>query len=162
MSDSVNAYSLISIDCGLGIVPPELYCPRTGKPVYTEDANIERPDSPYVTFFHDNDCGFIFLREDIRRRFDEAREAIAAADPDEYESVDDVYEDLETLLEHVDIGNVPLVYEVSSRGMACGPVTTTMHIGFDLWTFEEEEGIEDADEEDGDDGDDEGEGSAEA
>lgn len=154
-SESVKSYTVVSIECGLGIVPPDLHCPRTGKPVFSEEADVEQPDSPFVTFIHHNECGFLFLREDIQRAFDEAREAIAAANPDEYETADDVDQDLESLLEHVDIGNVPLIYEVSSKDMACGPVTTTVHIGFDLWTFEEEEGMEEGD------GDDEVEGSEE-
>lgn len=153
MSEPTESYSVISIECGLGIDPPALYCPRTGKLVFASGEDLVEPDSPYVTFIHHNECGFLFLREDIRCRLDEARQEIAAADPEEYESVDDVYEDLDTLLEHVSIGNVSLIYEIVSKSMACGPVTSTLHIGFDVWPEDEQEGVdqEEEDEEAGDD-----------
>lgn len=147
-----ESYSVVSIECGLGIDPPAIYCPRTGKVVFSAEANLEEPESSYVTFIHHNECGFFFLREDVRCRFDEARQEIAAADPDEYESADDVYEDLETLLEHVYVGNVPLVYEVVTKSMACGPVTSTLHIGFDVWPEEEQEGVDQEEEEEDDEG----------
>lgn len=142
MSEVTTSYSVISIDCGLGIDPPSLFCPRTGKLVFAAGEDIEDPGSPYVTFIHHNECGFLFLRDDIRGRFDEVRQEIAAAEPDEYESADDVYEDIETLLERVYIGEVPLVYEVTTKAMACGPVTSTLHIGFDVWPEEEQEGLD--------------------
>lgn len=150
MSSSSKEVSIVSIECALGIDPPRLYCPRTGNLVLQAGEDVEQPASPYVTFVYHNECDFIFLREDLEQRLEEARAAIAAADPDEYDDADDVPRDLDTLLEHVFLGEVPLVYEVSSRYMGNGPVTETVHVGFDLWPVEEQEG-EGGDEEDGDD-----------
>jgi hypothetical protein len=36
------------------------------------------------------------------------------------------------LLEHTPLGEVPMVYELRTRGMACGPVSNRLWVGFDL------------------------------
>ena len=40
--------------------------------------------------------------------------------------------DIELLLEQVPLGEVPMVYELRTSGMACGPVSNRLWVGFDL------------------------------
>jgi hypothetical protein len=40
--------------------------------------------------------------------------------------------DIELLLEQVPLGEVPMVYEQRTSGMACGPVCNRLWVGFDL------------------------------
>jgi hypothetical protein len=40
--------------------------------------------------------------------------------------------DIEVLLEHTPLGEVPMVYELRTSGMACGPVSHRLWVGFDL------------------------------
>ena len=58
---------------------------------------------------------------------DATRVEIAAAggDPDDLS-------DIELLLEQVPLGEVPMVYELRTSGMACGPVSNRLWVGFDL------------------------------
>jgi len=89
----------------------------------------DQPASPYVTFVYVDEVGeFDFIRDDLRERLDAAREQLNPSDDDDYVS------DLEVLLKHTFLGRVPMVYEITTSGMACGPVSFTIHIGFDLWS----------------------------
>jgi hypothetical protein len=54
-----------------------------------------------------------------------ARLVAAGADPDDLV-------DIEVLLEHTPLGEVPMVYELRTSGMACGPVSHRLWVGFDL------------------------------
>ena len=40
--------------------------------------------------------------------------------------------DIELLLEEVPLGEVPMVYELRTSGMACGPISNRLWVGFDL------------------------------
>jgi hypothetical protein len=50
---------------------------------------------------------------------------LAGADPDDLVEI-------EVLLEHTPLGEVPMVYELRTSGMACGPVSNRLWAGFDL------------------------------
>lgn len=60
---------------------------------------------------------FVYLREDLQARMEATRAETAAAggDPDDLS-------DIELLLEQIPLGEVPMVYELRTSGMACGLV----------------------------------------
>jgi hypothetical protein len=70
---------------------------------------------------------FVYLRDDPRERLEATctRLVTAGADPDDLV-------DIEVLLEHTPLGEVPMVYELCTSGMANGPVSHRLWVGFDL------------------------------
>jgi len=121
--------NLVEVNWPSGAPAPTLHCPRTGNIVLKSDEATDQPASPYVTFVYVDEVGeFDFIRDDLRERLDAAREQLNPSDDDDYVS------DLEVLLKHTFLGRVPMVYEITTSGMACGPVSFTIHIGFDLWS----------------------------
>ena len=121
--------SIVEINWPSGAAAPTLHCPRTGNIVLKADEATDQPASPYVTFVYVDEVGeFDFIRDDLRERLDAAREQLDLSDDDDYVS------DLDVLLRHTFLGGVPMVYEITTSGMACGPVSFTVYIGFDLWS----------------------------
>ena len=89
---------------------------------------VEQPASPHVTFVYPEVVGeFVYLRDDLRERLEATRARLVAAGADP----DDLVE-IEVLLEHTPLGEVPMVYELRTSGMACGPVSHRLWVGFDL------------------------------
>ena len=70
---------------------------------------------------------FVYLRDDLRERLEATRARLVAAGADPDDQVD-----IEVLLEHTPLGEVPMVYELRTSGMACGPVSHRLWVGFDL------------------------------
>jgi hypothetical protein len=70
---------------------------------------------------------FVYLRDDLRERLEAVRARLVAAGGDPDDLVD-----IEVLLEHTPLGEVPMVYELRTSGMACGPVSHRLWVGFDL------------------------------
>jgi hypothetical protein len=129
MSSSLTPRPIIRLDWPFNADPPELYCPRTGELVVSNgEDEVEQPASPHVTFVYPEVVGeFVYLRDDLRERLEAtcARLVAAGADPDDLV-------DIEVLLEHTPLGEVPMVYELRTSGMACGPVSHRLWVGFDL------------------------------
>lgn len=89
---------------------------------------VEQPASPHVTFVYPEVVGeFVYLRDDLRERLEATRARLVAAGADPDDLVD-----IEVLLEHTPLGEVPMVYELRTSGMACGPVSSRLWVGFDL------------------------------
>jgi hypothetical protein len=89
---------------------------------------VEQPASPHVTFVYPEVVGeFVYLRDDLRERLEATRARLVAAGADPDDLVD-----IEVLLEHTPLGEVPMVYELRTSGMACGPVSHRLWVGFDL------------------------------
>ncbi len=96
--------------------------------VSSGEDEVEQPASPHVTFVYPEVVGeFVYLRDDLRERLEATRARLvdAGADPDDLV-------DIEVLLEHTPLGEVPMVYELHTSGMACGPVSHRLWVGFDL------------------------------
>jgi hypothetical protein len=73
------------------------------------------------------------VRSQIQTAIDEKRRAlIAAAVPSDVDEIEEL-SDLEILREHVEsLGEVPLIFCLTSSGMACGPVSESVYVGLDL------------------------------
>ena len=120
---------IIRLDWPFNADPPELYCPRTGELVVSNgEDEVKQPASPHVTFVYPEVVGeFVYLRDDLRERLEATRARLVAAGADPDDLVD-----IEVLLEHTPLGEVPMVYELRTSGMACGPVSSRLWVGFDL------------------------------
>jgi hypothetical protein len=128
-----NAATVVDIDWPDGAPAPTLHCPRTGKIVLKADEATDQPASPYVTFVYVDEVGeFDYIRADLRECLDDARDTLDNGGDNEHMS------DVEILLNHTSLGRVPIVYRITTSGIACGPVSFTVYIGFDLWNDDEQ------------------------
>ena len=129
MTSPTTPRPIIRLDWPFNADPPELYCPCTGALVVSNgEDEVEQPASPHVTFVYPEVVGeFVYLRDDLCERLEATRARLVAAGAD----LDDLV-DIEVLLEHTPLGEVPMVYELRTSGMACGPVSHRLWVGFDL------------------------------
>jgi hypothetical protein len=70
---------------------------------------------------------FVYLRDDQRERFEATRAPLGAAGADPDDLVD-----IEVLLEHTPLGEVPMVYRLRTSGITCGPISHRVWMGFNL------------------------------
>lgn len=141
---SVFDSALVNIDWPFGAPPPVLKCPITGQvvlqgydPVTGEMAMYEEPkwsEVPTVKFCYLPEVGeFQYIAESLQAAIDAKRRAlIAVAGPTDVEEIEDL-SDFEILREHVEgLGDVPLIFCLTTSGMACGPVSESVYVGLDL------------------------------
>ena len=129
--------ALVTLDWEHGAPPPALRCPITGKvvligydPVSGEFVDgVVEPDFasiPTVLFHYISEVGdFDYIRDDLAEAIEKKRAALG----DEGEDMDD----FEILSEHLEaIGRVPVIFNLITHGMACGPVSGSVYVGLDL------------------------------
>ena len=117
--------------------PPALHCPITGK-VVAIGYDPETGDSfdgqqepkwetiPTVVFHYCPEVGeFSYIKPLLQKTIEEKRHELG-------EEAEDL-EDFEILTEYVEsLGKVPLVFALTTHGMATGPVSSTVYVGLDL------------------------------
>jgi hypothetical protein len=120
---------IIRLDWPFNADPPEQYCPRTGELVVSNgEDEVEQRASSHVTFVYPEVVGeFVYLRDDLRERLEATRAQMVAAGADPDDLVD-----IDVLLEHTPLCEVPMVYELRTSGIANGPVSHRLWVGFDL------------------------------
>lgn len=142
---SVFQKALVELKWMAGSELPILHCPITRKriaagydPASCEfPVGYEPPDWSQVStvlFHYTPEAGeFDYITPAVQSVIDEKRkELLAAAPEDEVESVQDI-SDFEILQEHVDsLGEVPLVFCITTRSVACGPINASVYVGLDL------------------------------
>jgi hypothetical protein len=129
--------ALVAIDWIFDAPPPILRCPITGKVIAAgyDPSNGETAEDyvepnwetiPTVLFHYTPEVGeFDFIRPGLQSKIDSERERLG-------DQADDL-EDFEILEAHVEeIGNVPLIFQIITSGMACGPVSLSIYVGLDL------------------------------
>jgi hypothetical protein len=142
--DSVFERAMVHIEWPCGAPPPVLRCPMTGQvvlqgydPVTGEDTGFDEPDwsaVPTVTFCYLPEVGeFQYITPALESTIAASREALLErATADEKDAIE-LLSDFEILESYVDeIGEVPLVVCLTTSGMACGPVSSSVYVGLDL------------------------------
>jgi hypothetical protein len=134
--------ALISLDFDWGVTVPTLHCPVTCEPLLwgSEDEDKDLPDwegIPTVRFVYCSESGgaFEYIHPDLQAAIDVRRaEMLAAATTEDEKDDIDYQNDFEILSEQYieALGEQLLVFEVVTRGMACGPVAETVFVGLDL------------------------------
>lgn len=133
--------ALVTIDWPFNATPPVIRCPITGAIVgggydpttggngdeYTEP---NHENIPTLIFSYLPEVGeFDFIRPELMEAIESKRAELVAADPEN----EDLY-DFDILTDHVEnLGECPLIFEVVTSGMACGPVSSSVYIGLDLY-----------------------------
>jgi hypothetical protein len=133
-----NAFSaaLIEIEWNSD-APPALYCPITGQIVavgydpqtgrfFDGQQEPKWETIPTVLFHYYPEVGeFSYIKPGLQKTIDEKRRALG----DDAEDL----EDFAILEEHVEsLGKAPLVFSLTTHGMASGPVSSTVYVGLDL------------------------------
>ncbi len=133
--------AVVNIDWPFGQVPPALHCPITGVVVLSGyggsrgpnadyDLEEEWDDVPTLRFIYIDGIGeFDYIHPSLEAVIEQKRNELEAAGRDA-----EFNDDFDILADHVEeLGEVPLIYELTTRGMGCGPVSRTIWVGFDLF-----------------------------
>lgn len=140
--DSIFQQALVTIDWPFDAPPPIIRCPITGRAIapgqdadedYDDDEFTDADpyeDTPTLLFLYVEDAGeFEYLRAEVQEAIDAKRKQLTEEDPE-----NDNLSDFEILSEHLDeLGDCPLVFNLVTSGMACGPVSFGVYIGLDLY-----------------------------
>lgn len=129
----------IVIDWPFNAPQPALKCPLTGMDIAlgVEEADDEAPcedidyeSIPTVLFAFLGDISeFLYIRPDLKQKLDAQRAALVMSNEEANE-----WDDFELLKSSTGmLGNVPVIFEVNTGGMACGPVWSTLWVGLDLF-----------------------------
>jgi hypothetical protein len=140
----VSAFTraLLSINWDSAAPAPILRCPITGKviavgydPTSGEmAADYEEPnweEVPTLLFHYIPEVGeFSYITPGLQAKIDEKRADLEQKlGEDEAEDLSD----FEILEEHLEsLGEVPVVFGLTTHGFACGPVTGSVYVGLDL------------------------------
>jgi hypothetical protein len=126
--------ALVSIDWGFGAPIPVLRCPITGKVIMSgyNSTNEDEPvlakweEVPTVLFHYLPEVGeFDYTVPALQAKIDHKRTELG----DEAEELSD-FNVFEEYIES--LGEVPLVFCVTTSGMACGPISESVYVGLDL------------------------------
>jgi hypothetical protein len=117
--------------------PPALHCPITGQIVaigydpetgdlFEGQQEPKWEAIPTVLFHYYPEVGeFSYIKPDLQKTIEEKRRKLG-------EEAEDL-EDFEILAEHIEsLGKIPLVFALTTHGMATGPVSSTVYVGLDL------------------------------
>ena len=117
MAPKKNGPQFAKVEQPFGAEPPVVYCPICGKTTLDYD----KPSvCEHLAFIYVGDGqAFIYTSDDFQNR-------TRADDLEEFP-----YSEIESLICDADYNNELLVIEITSGGMACGPVWYTDAFGFD-------------------------------
>lgn len=126
------------INWKFGNAPPSIRCPITGEIVLAGydpetgdyDEGVAEPEFegiPTVMFHYIEEIGeFSFIRDDLQRAIDERRTSLPEDDVEDLSDFDILSSG------DVSLGGAPLIFALTTHGMACGPVSATVWVGLDL------------------------------
>lgn len=101
---------------------PDVHCPACGAQVLKKNDAVTQPACAHVKFVYLAEIDdFDYLDARIESQLEERRNAAPDDDLSNGE-----------MLRGLDGPSTCFVYELTTSGMACGPVSSTVRIGFDL------------------------------
>jgi len=132
--------ALTTIDWPFNAKPPVIRCPITGMVVVAgndpssgantdEYSELDHEKVPTLMFSYIPEVEqFDFIRPELMEAIESKRAELVAADPEN----EDLY-DFDILTDHLgNLGECPVVFELVTTGMACGPVSSSVFVGLDL------------------------------
>lgn len=135
---SAFANATVKIDWNFGAPAPAIRCPISGEivlvgydPATGELADgVEEPkwgDIPTVLFHYLDEVGeFDYINPQLAERINQVRSTLTDEDSEDFH-------DFDILVSLVDdLGNVPVIFELTTYGFAPGPITSTIWVGLDL------------------------------
>jgi hypothetical protein len=128
----------ISIDWEGDSPSPAILCPITGKIVlagydpatgeYAEGVSEPQYENiPTATFYYLDELDeFLFIRNDIREAIDAYRKDLPSHKSEDLSDYDILSSG------EIAFGKIPLIFALTTHGMSCGPVSSTVRVGLDL------------------------------
>ena len=147
------------VNLGLGYSFDRFFCPACGAAIFESGEPFE-PKCPHVEWaIFEGEFEFMNLPAAVQAQINELEETQQKLedgdDVDMLEGGDD-FDRFDELLK-IWRGNTRMVFNITSEGMACGPVRETLSVGLNFVPDEDEDGDED---EDDDDESEDGEGAS--
>ena len=104
----------------LGIAFDRLHCPVCGKAVFEPDTPCDAPNCAHVQWVYLGETGeFTYTTPAVQAAIDELKQA----------EEDDEVESLKERFEATWSSNTRVSFEITTGGMACGPVWSTISVG---------------------------------
>jgi hypothetical protein len=113
----------IEIDWPFNAEPPEIFCPICSAPILKNGEELN-DFCDHVEFVYLDEIGdFLFASKSIAQAVEDAREKAENDNDDDFE-----------VIEFLDARSNPAGFSLAltTSGMACGPVSSTIRVGFDL------------------------------
>lgn len=125
--------NMVTIDWPCDAEAPSWFCPACGKQtVDSEDGLVERP-CPHLAFLYLKEIDeFEYIKENVKALVEKERQA-ADAEKDGKEEERDEMSDYELLKKALSQDSAFAIFEITTSGMACGPVSSTVCIGYRLF-----------------------------
>lgn len=139
--------AILDIEFPFGVTIQQYFCPVCGEPVLVEDFEAETPACPHVDWVYlDDVCEFLWLKPEVAKLLDQIDVGEEDSQGDEDSDAEDAEAadpELDALIRSWD-GKAKAVFVFTTGGIACGPVWSTIRIGFDfsIPPVEEEEDSE--------------------
>jgi hypothetical protein len=121
--------------------PVGLYCPACGRPIYAldwhgdEDVDFAPPKCPHVRFSYTE--GFDYVAEDLVTLSEEVEAEVERLEESDDEGAEDIHP-AELMLQKI-ASNSLLAMQITTCGVACGPVSNTIRVVLDFLAGQEKD-----------------------
>ena len=128
-----SAMNTMTIDWPCGAEPPSWFCPACGKQTVDPEDGLVEPPCPHLEFLYLTEIDeFEYIKENVKDLLEKERQA-GDAEEDGKEEERDEMSDYELLKNHMSRDSTFVIFELTTSGMACGPVSSTVCIGYRLF-----------------------------
>ncbi len=122
------------------------FCPVTGEQICGDE--VANPDVTSVRFIYLSEAeDFETIHPDLEAIADQIRDEIAAKEEADEDFCEEFFDLFKEALNKDEANESLVIYSISTKGMGCGPITETIHIGIDM-DYEVEDEIDEEVEED--------------
>jgi hypothetical protein len=125
MSKKTNKVTVSTVDLQFPLGRPfnQFFCPACGKAILEPNQAFEAPQCQHVEWVYLDEIGeFIFAQPPVQTQIDELNEK--AEDDDDF----DLFEELQNIWG----SSTKVIFNVTTGGMACGPVWETARFGLNF------------------------------
>ena len=119
------------------------FCPVTGQQITGDD--FANPEVPSIRFIYLPEIeDFETIHPDLKPLADRIRKKIAAKQEKDEDYCEEFFDLFKEALKKAKANRSLVIYSITTSGIACGPVSETIHIGIDMDYEVEDEIDEDA------------------
>ena len=122
------------------------FCPVTGQQITGDD--FANPEVPSIRFIYLPEVGeFETIHPDLEVIADQIQEEIAKKEEEDEGFCEEFFDLFKEALKKDKANDSLVIYSITTSGIACGPVSETVHIGIDM-DYEEPDDCEHNEDED--------------
>ena len=128
-----SAMNTVTIDWPCGAEPPSWFCPACGKQTIDSENGLVEPPCLHLEFLYLTEIDeFEYIKENLKDLIEKERQAGDAEEGGKEEDWDEM-SDYELLKNAMNRDSTFVTFELTTSGMACGPVSSTVCIGYRLF-----------------------------